>query len=146
MAVVLAEVVSRSMDGTSVPRLGRGLVLIAVASFMGASWVFCSSWGGDLVVDRPNRSMAGRQEGDAETFHFAIRNTTSHPIRIIGADDRCSSVGGCSQTKPIPLTIPVGESRPLEVLFKAGVTPYVFRLSIFTDDPQHPEVVVTISG
>ncbi len=107
-----------------------------------------SSWPepAGLIVADPDRSMAGKAEGEGETFVFQLRNPTRRDIRIIGTSDRCSSLLGCSETRPIPLAIPPGESRDVRVLFKAGVAPYHFKLRLFTNDPKQPEILLSFSS
>jgi len=75
-----------------------------------------------------------------------LKNTTNHPIRIVGSDDRCDVLNGCTETKALPLEIPAGSSRNVEVGFHIRVSPYRYLLTFFTNDPDEPRVSWIISG
>lgn len=77
---------------------------------------------------------------------FAVRNSASIPIRIIGANDRCGAAG-CSRTLELPFTVPPRQTRTLHVVFKVGSEGKVnFPLTMYTDFPGQPEAVIVIRG
>lgn len=128
--------------GRLIPWLLTGLGL---ASLGIGAWLRASLDRGRLVVESPRRRLAGVEENQTVPIRFPIRNTSGHLIRIVGSNDRCGD-SGCSLTKGLPLAIPPGGTRTLEVDFKVRLSPFFFELILPTDDPHLPEVVLQFEG
>ena len=132
---------------------GRGSILALCPASLGVASIWMGMLGINSpepnprpIVDPPEWSLVDSPANKPVPLVFRIENRGRRPIRIVGADDRCDGIEGCSITKGLPLTIDAGGSSGLEVLFKPRPGPYVYRLSLSTDDPDNPVIVIPISG
>ena len=58
--------------------------------------------GDRLLVDKTNKSFGRVIQGDTPSVEFALYNTTSKPVAIIGVSSSCT----CVVVEDLPLTIP----------------------------------------
>ena len=141
---------TRDADTPVTTSTGRSLAhfftALAVGSAVMAGWLAWSNRDGSLIVASSVRELAAMPAGTAVPLRFALRNSSKHTIRVIGANDRCELVNGCSKTLGLPLSIPAGESRTLNVDFKTGEAPYTYRLNLYTDDADTPSLAIVVSG
>jgi len=79
-------------------------------------------------------------------IEFRVRNTTRRIVRIVGADNRCSSETGCSSTPDLPLALPPGGTGTIRIDFRTRESPYSYRLTFQTDAPEQPSFTVVIQG
>jgi hypothetical protein len=82
--------------------------------------------------------------GKPITAYAEIRNHTSGPVRLLGADHRCI----CAVAKGLPATVPAGAIFRLPIAVQAlADKPMVDEsIVIFTDSKDRPELVVHVLG
>lgn len=115
-----------------------GLVLAALA-FVGA-W---SASSGRVWADDPSPVLAA-SPGEESGLDVLVHKTTSKYVTIIAADDRCDEEKGCSRTLGLPVAVPPSATRSIAIRFTARSPGADFPLRVTTDDPDHPELLVTI--
>lgn len=101
------------------------------------------AWRGDLIVcDR--YEVAVDRPQPLQTIAFRLTNTSSQPIRILGAQSSCT----CVMATGLPFNIAPGGSKTLEVRFKPKKMDALIRESIrvFTDRPGQQIIPLTISA
>ena len=97
-----------------------------------------------LLVDSDAKSVGAVEPSGERVVAFQLSNRSDRPILLLGSQVSCS----CLRGKPLPITIPSGGSRPYEVRFhakpKLGIVAET--LTLFTDDPQRPRLVLKVEG
>jgi hypothetical protein len=100
---------------------------------------------GESIIIRPAVSEIGDGLlGEVRLFPITLENVASHAICIQGGTADCR----CLSTKDLPLTIPPGQSRTIQIsakfLGRLGSFERHFRL--FTDDDQQTVVIARFAG
>ena len=126
-----------------------GFVVGLVALGAGGWWrygtwqVAAHAWRGDAVLaDRYEVALDRPQ--DAQTVAFRLTNTSSHPIRVLGAKSSCT----CVMATGLPLDFAPGASRTLEVRVKPKKLTAGSRESvqIYLDHAGQRSIPLTISA
>jgi len=99
------------------------------------------------LVAQPAINSAGIMpvHRDAEIF-ASIHNSTSRPIRLLGACNYCSP-DGCMRTRALPATIPPHSSLRIVVTARAMLPGrFAKSLTVYTDAPDQPTIDLKICG
>ncbi len=145
MSIRLESAASPPKSTWGAPTFARTFRIASVILLLAAGWLAWSDRQGKLSVDEPQRLLTGIPAGCEVILKFPIRNTTGRPVQVLAADNRCTSEG-CSVTPGLPMVVPPGEIRSLEIHFKPRTPPYNYGLTLYTDDPNHSEIPILISG
>ena len=120
------------------------LVVVLVVQVRYGSWATARhALRGDVMLS-DRYEVALDRPATAQTVVFRLTNTSSDPIRVIGAQSSCS----CVMATGLPLTIAPGASQTLEVRFKPKKTAQSFRESVrvFTNRPGQQVIPLAISA
>lgn len=100
------------------------------------------AWRGDVVLS-DRYDVALDPKPDAQTVAFRLTNTSSRPVRVLGAQSSCTGM----MATGLPLDFAPGASRTLEVRVKPRKAATGFRESIrvFTDRSGQRSIPLTIS-
>ncbi|ADV61050.1 hypothetical protein Isop_0455 [Isosphaera pallida ATCC 43644] len=136
-------------------KLGPALIVASVGLIGLATWVF--AWfgsigvasaylaGARLIPDTHSKSFGTIDRGTDGIVVFHLTNWKTQPITIVGAQSVCT----CVATGDLPMTIPPGETRPLNVKLKTTLEdegPVSQEILLFTDDRKHRTVGLRVSG
>ncbi len=120
--------------------------LLAITLFIklhyGSLATVAHAWRGDLVLfDRYEVAIDHPQP--VQMVAFRMTNTSSQPIRILGAQSSCT----CVMATGLPLNFAPGTTKTLEVRFKPKTMDGPIRESVrvFTDRPGQQIIPLTIS-
>ena len=82
--------------------------------------------------------------GERRTFTVQVTNHGDRPVRVVGGTTTCA----CIATGDLPITVPPGESRPIEVqmTFRGGTGRFQHNFSLYTDDEKQPVVTARFAG
>lgn len=113
---------------------GAGLLGISLlAHFRYGTWAAAThAWRGDaLLLDRYEAAVDRSDRG--QTIPFRLTNTSSQPVRFLGARSSCS----CVIADGFPFEFAPGSSRTLEVRYrpKKTVTQAHESVFLYTDSP-----------
>jgi hypothetical protein len=100
---------------------------------------------GESITVEPNVSHIGDGvAGEQRAFNLQLKNNTARPIRVVGGTTSCS----CMATSDLPITVPPGEARPIEVrmTFGGGTGRFQHRFILYTDDEKQWVVVARFTG
>ncbi len=89
--------------------------------------------------------VADGRNGEMRKASFRVRNLSSRPLRILGADASC----GCVSLDRLPLIIPPRLHRDLGVsvhLERGAPGPFEQTVTYNTDEPTQPRFVVQVVG
>ena len=94
-----------------------------------------------LLVAEPSKSLEGVRPGESVVLRYVLTNLSGHPVTLIGKEVSCS----CTNIEDFPITLAASETRPIAATVKvANGEPRVLgSIRMFTDDVQHPEIVLT---
>lgn len=124
-----------------------GLALVAAWGF----WQFGSFSAGlarlrgdRLLVDAYSKSFGSLEAGRVGTVEFNLLNTTWRPVTVLGARSSCT----CAATDDLPMVVPSGGRRSIRILVRRDRKPgrVSEQVSLFTDEPSQPELVIRVEG
>jgi hypothetical protein len=100
--------------------------------------------GEPLTVEPAVTDIGSAIRGTRQAFPVELRNHADHPIRVVGGTTSCS----CITTTDLPLVIPPGENRTLQVTitFKGSAGRFQHHFQLFTDQQQQFAVVAGFTG
>ncbi len=101
------------------------------------------AWRGDVMLCDRYEVAIGRPQSD-QTIAFQLTNTSSQPIRVLGARSSCT----CVMATGLPLNVAPGATKTLEVRFKPKKldVPLSESIRVFTDRPGQQIIPLTISA
>ncbi len=100
-----------------------------------------------LIVDEPNQFVGTVLAKEELELQVMMRNRGRHVVRIVGCNGRCS-LHGCFYATNMPMEIGAGESKVINVSFRATdeAGEFVYPLTFYTDAPYQAEVTVNFTG
>ncbi len=100
--------------------------------------------GDRLLVDKTNKSFGRVIQGDTPSVEFALYNTTSKPVAIIGVSSSCT----CVVVEDLPLTIPPSSNVSLraKILTEGKSGPITGALKAYTDYNDQPIIELNVRG
>ncbi len=100
--------------------------------------------GESLTVESSVSEVGEGLQGEQRPFTIHLRNHTDRPLRVVGGTTDCS----CLATDDLPITVPPGEARPIDVRmkFSGGIGRFQHRFVLYTDDEKQRVVVARFSG
>jgi hypothetical protein len=100
-----------------------------------------------ILVDEPNQFIGKVKATEKLGLQVVMRNRGRHLVRILGDNGRCS-LHGCFYATNMPLEIGAGDSKVIDVSFKATdeTGRFVYPLTFYTDAPQQAEVTISFEG
>ncbi len=100
---------------------------------------------GEVISIEPAVSQVGEGvAGEQRTFPISLTNHGDRVVQIIGGTTTCS----CIATGDLPITVPPGESRPIEVqvTFRGTSGRFQHNFILYTDDEKSPVVTARFAG
>lgn len=142
-----------SLTGALLPLAGGGLGTALILSLLaGLAHVNFGSTQGALAYLRGERlsvsprllDMGQGQPGETREATVELWNWTDKPVRLIGGTSDCS----CVATNNLPLTIPPGEGRTINVKMRLPNANGMFNRTAFlmTDDDQARTLMFRLTG
>ena len=117
------------------------LVAVGVVRARYGTWAAAThALRGDAVLSDRYEVALDRPEA-AQTVAFRLTNTSSTPVRLIGAQSSCS----CVMATGLPLKVAPGASQTLEVRFKPKKASTSFRESVRVFTDRHGQQVIPLS-
>ena len=101
---------------------------------------------GTLHVESSKRSFGEAPVGAKPVVVFRLGNRTGHPIKILGSNAGCYRAA-CLVPMGLPLLVPVGESRDLEIevdCYNPGDLSKT--VTFFTDNRDQRKIALSVEG
>lgn len=97
-----------------------------------------------ISVDPPVTDMGSDVAGQTRRFSVRLHNHTDRPVKIVGGTANCS----CLATGDLPVSIPSGESKPVEVVaaFKGSTGLFQHEFYFYTDEERQRHVLARFKG
>lgn len=128
------------------------LSFASVVSLLGALWIWREQArrprvDSGLMLQSVWKAHGSLTVGEIRPIVFSVMNgADSRPVRLVGAEDGCDSLG-CLTLKGLPMTIPPGGSAIIEAEYRASKEgPFRREFPLYTDCPGQFEVRLSIVG
>ena len=100
-----------------------------------------------VEVVAPLRQLGPVASRSEHPISFTVRNVGSRPLRILGASSGCGKAGCIDLEFHKPFTIPTGQSREIEVTYRAaGPGPFACSFDLYTNAPGQATIKLTVIG
>ncbi len=122
--------------------IGLGWSLARFGSLSHA-WLYAN--GVRIFVENPAIRLPDGKPGEDRDADFVVRNISSKPIQILGAQTLC----GCVSTAKLPVTVPPGQTNSLRVnlhLERSATGMVEQNITYHTDEPTAPSLAVVVTG
>lgn len=99
-----------------------------------------------IRIEPPIRSFGEASVGSTPLLRFRVDNQTGREVRILGSNAVCYQAA-CLEPLDLPLTVPAGERRPLEIkVLCANPSELSKKIVLYTDDGSRPEIGLSVEG
>ena len=102
-----------------------------------------------LALDPPTVTLGVVPHEARVPVKVMLSNRGDNGIRVLGLERTCSP-WGCTDDSNLPLRIPPGQSRQIEMMFYAPrrgfVGPFSSEISLYTDSPETARLALGIQG
>jgi hypothetical protein len=140
----------RPPSGLAATAAGAAAVLLILAGI--GSWIYGSPAaalarlrGEVLTVSSDYIDFGSGSAGQVLEASVEVQNWSEQPVQLIGGTSDCS----CVTTLDLPLVIPPGESRPVELRLKlpgSGSGAFTRMAVLWTDHPRQREIWLRVGG
>lgn len=120
---------------------------LAIGLLAVGAWLLVRAFTNQAPVEVVTKCDLGSVASGSHPVSFSLHNTSSKPVRLLGASWHCLP-GGCAPIpSELPCTLLPGEQRELTtVLVKNNPGPIDYAFTVFTDAPDQPTIDLSIQG
>jgi Protein of unknown function (DUF1573) len=141
LAPGLRGLLQSASGAVAILALIAGMLLLAIDDPAGA----LARLRGEFISVEPGVSEVGDGvAGEQRTFTIHLANHGERPVRIVGGTTTCA----CIATNDLPITVPPGASKAMEVqvTFRGVIGRFQHSFTLYTDDEQHSVVRARFAG
>ena len=132
----------RTTAGYILAAVGGGLLVYGLLPLLAPAQAIA------VKVDPTVKNVGAVHREEKKDLKLNLQNTSAYTVRVTGASGGCAK-GGCVTTKTaLPFDIPSGETKQLEIEFKASILPgnIEYEYVVYTDWVSQNAIPVTITG
>ena len=100
--------------------------------------------GDRLLLDAYSKSFGTIEAGQLGTVEFNLMNTSSGQVTVLGARSSCT----CAAADDLPTVVPPRGRQSIRIHVRRDRLPgrVLEKVSLFTDEPSQPELVIRVEG
>ncbi|MFT3881507.1 MAG: DUF1573 domain-containing protein [Gemmatales bacterium] len=109
-----------------------GLVVLGFTLFTKNPWATLARLRGETLSVQPAVTQVGEgSQGESRVFQVILQNYSEKPIRVVGGTTSCT----CVATADLPLTIPAGENKTINVKinFSGSLGKFLHHFVLYSD-------------